>query len=272
MGDKSKIAWTDATWNPITGCTKISSACKNCYAEKMAKRLQKMGQPRYANGFKVTCHDDEKLLSQPSRWKKPRRIFPVSMGDIFHDEVPHSFLIKVYREMILADHHIFQVLTKRPQNMRDFLTWFQEKSSITPEEMKHVYHGVTVESSETLHRAELLSWVPSTVRFVSFEPWLFDDHSPLSLSGRMDRAMRLRHALNNIDWAIVGGESGPGARPSRLVDFRDLVDISREANCKIFVKQMGAVWAKRNNSKSRKGEIISEWPEDLQIQEVPWTS
>ncbi|MEA1946957.1 MAG: phage Gp37/Gp68 family protein, partial [Thermodesulfobacteriota bacterium] len=188
MGDKSKIEWTDTTWNPVTGCTKISPGCQNCYAERMSYRLQAMGQPNYADGFKVKTHKN--VLSLPLKWKKPRTIFVNSMSDLFHEDVPASFVSKVFEVMSRVTRHTFQVLTKRSENLRGLshsLPW--------PE---NVWTGVTVENCDYLHRIDDLRVTPARIKFVSFEP-LLGSIPDIDFTG--------------IDWIIVGGESGPGARP-----------------------------------------------------------
>ena len=164
MSLNSSIEWTDTTWNPVTGCTKISLGCKNCYAERMAKRLQAMGQKRYAKGFNVTLHDD--LLEKPLRWTKPRMVFVNSMSDLFHEAVPDDFIRRVFQTMVDAYQHIFQVLTKRAERVATIakqLSWPQ-----------NIWMGVTVESQDYLHRVEHLCEVPAQVRFLSLEPLLTD--------------------------------------------------------------------------------------------------
>lgn len=253
MADHSGISWTQATWNVVTGCTPISSGCKNCYSRTMTKRLQAMGQKKYAAGFdKVVCHDDEKLMAQPTKWKKPRRIFVNSMSDTFHEGVPFEFLDKVYKVMIDSPQHIFQVLTKRPKRMKAFLEARLAAKEVVPE---NLYHGVTVENNDNLWRLDVLNEVPSKVKFVSFEPLI-------GSVGEVD--------LDGIHWVIVGGESGPGARRMDPYWADCIMRDARRTGVKFFMKQCGSFWAKQIGSKSRKGEIMEEWPEGLRIQEVPW--
>jgi protein gp37 len=186
----SKIEWTESTWNPVTGCSKISEGCANCYAERMAYRLKAMGQKNYANGFDVTLHPY--ALSIPLKWKKPRTIFVNSMSDLFHNKVPISFIKQIFNIMSEAHWHQFQILTKRAERLADLsqsLTWPQ-----------NVWMGVTIENPSYLCRLEYLRNVPASVRFLSLEPLL-------SAMPKFD--------LSKIDWVIVGGESGPGARPIR---------------------------------------------------------
>ena len=212
---KTKIEWTEATWNPTTGCTKVSEGCRNCYAEKMAKRLQAMGTKRYRNGFQLTLHPD--LIDLPLRWKKPRKIFVNSMSDLFHQEVPDDFIRQVFRTMNQASHHIFQVLTKRPERvaaMAHRLNW-------TP----NIWMGTSVENMRVIERVAHLRQVPARVRFLSCEPLL----GPLKLN------------LDGIHWVIVGGESGPGARPMDGRWVREIRDQCIEAGVSFFFKQWGGV-------------------------------
>lgn len=212
MASSSSIEWTEATWNPVTGCSKVSPGCKYCYAERFAKRLQSMGNPRYHNGFKLTLHHD--LLESPLSWKSPKLIFVNSMSDLFHEEVPVSFIKDVFRTMEQASQHTFQILTKRSQRLLQIssvLTW-----------PSNVWVGVSVESKDYLWRAKLLSEVPASVRFVSCEPLL----GPIS--GQF---------LENINWVIVGGESGPGARPMNPQWAREIRAHCLEASVPFFFKQ-----------------------------------
>jgi protein gp37 len=214
MAQISSIEWTDATWNPVTGCTKISPGCKNCYAERMAKRLRSMGQPRYRDGFKLTLQPD--VVEQPLAWKKPRSIFVNSMSDLFHDEVPLSYLETVFRVMTEAHWHIFQILTKRSARLAelaDRITW-----------PSNVWMGVSVESEEYTYRIHDLSEIPAAVRFLSVEPLL----APIA-----------KLHLRNIDWVIVGGESGPRARPINPNWVRSIRDDCLAADVPFFFKQWG---------------------------------
>lgn len=223
MSTKSSIEWTESTWNPITGCSKISSGCKNCYAERMAKRLQAMGQANYTNGFEVTIHDQSLLL--PLTWKQPQTIFVNSMSDIFHDRVPIEFIRKIFAVMNQASWHTFQILTKRPERLlevNDELLW-----------PRNVWMGVTVESQEYVERIKLLKNCGAVIKFLSLEPLL-------SALPNLD--------LRNIDWVITGGESGPGARainPTWVVEIRDQCINS---DVPFFFKQWGGVRKKRTGS------------------------
>ena len=220
MADKSAIEWTEATWNPTTGCTKISLGCKNCYAERLALRLQAMGNPKYANGFQLTLHED--ALEIPLRWKKPRKIFVNSMSDLFHEEIPLDFIQRVFQTMQQAHWHIFQILTKRAERMAQLapqLPW-----------PPNVWMGVTVEEQRYTRRIDLLRTVPAAVRFLSLEPLL----GPLPNLN-----------LNGIHWVIVGGESGPGARPMKPEWVTDIRDQCQAAGVAFFFKQWGGVHKKR---------------------------
>jgi protein gp37 len=214
VGDNSAIEWTDATWNPVTGCTKVSPGCKHCYAERLALRLQAMGNPRYRRGFDVTLHEDQ--LDLPLRWKSPRRIFVNSMSDLFHDNVPESFIERAFEVMGRAHWHVFQVLTKRAERLRELaprLSW-----------APNVWQGVSVENSRYRDRIDALRAVPAAVRFLSIEPLL----GPLP-----------ELPLGGIGWVIVGGESGPGHRPPRAEWIRDIRDQCVTAGVAFFFKQWG---------------------------------
>ena len=221
MARVSAIEWTQDTWNPVTGCTKISEGCRHCYAERMARRLRAMGQPNYRNGFAVTCHPH--ALDLPLTWRKPRTIFVNSMSDLFHEQVPESFIRRIFAVMAQAHWHRFQILTKRAERLQRLapdLPW-----------PPNVWMGVTVENPECKNRVNVLRTVPASVRFISMEPLL----APL---GDLD--------LRGIDWVIVGGESGPGARPM-LEEW--VLDIKRQCDeqaVPFFFKQWGGVHKKKN--------------------------
>ncbi len=221
MATGSKIEWTDATWNPVTGCNKVSPGCKLCYAERLAKRLKATGMVKYRNGFAVTCHPD--ALGIPFRWRKPRTIFVNSMSDLFHPQVPDRFVYDVFDVMEQAHWHRYQVLTKRPERVAALnaeLPW--------PEQ---IWLGVSVESSRYLHRIELLRESGAAVKFLSLEPLL----GPLPELN-----------LDGIDWVIVGGESGPGARPMDADWARDIRDQCFVAEVPFYFKQWGGVFKKRH--------------------------
>jgi len=217
----SKIEWTEATWNPVTGCTKISEGCRYCYAERLAKRLKAMGNPNYANGFEVTLQPQ--MLNAPMGWKKHKMIFVNSMSDLFHKDVPASFIKKVFQVMFLADQHHYQVLTKRADRLAELapkLPW--------PE---HVWAGVTVENQEVADRIDRLREVPAKVRFLSLEPLL----GPLPNLN-----------FKGIDWVIVGGESGPGARPMREEWVHQIQTRCLAEGVPFFFKQWGGVNKKKS--------------------------
>jgi protein gp37 len=234
MAIKSPIEWTESTWNPVTGCTKISAGCLHCYAERMALRLKECGQRKYRNGFKLTLHP--KVLKEPLGWRKPQVIFTCSMSDLFHAEVPVEFIQKVFAVMREADWHQFQVLTKRAERLaelNDLLVW--------PD---NVWVGVTVEREDYLYRLDLLRRTNAKIKFASLEPLL----------GPMPE-MNLR----GIDWVIVGGESGPGARAMEADWVRDIREQCREAKVPFFFKQWGGVFKKRNG-RSLDGRTWEEVP------------
>jgi len=218
---KSAIEWTESTWNPVTGCTKISPGCKHCYAERMSIRLKAMGQPNYANGFRLTLH--EHVLELPLHWKRPQIVFVNSMSDLFHKRVSLEFILKVFDVMAQASHHRFQVLTKRSKRLLELspkLPW-----------PSNVWMGVSVENSDYLFRLDHLRQTDAHIKFVSFEPLLGPIHD-LDLEG--------------IDWVIVGGESGPKARPMDPDWVREIRDRCLSAKVPFFFKQWGGVIKKRN--------------------------
>ena len=214
MGENSAIEWTDATWNPVTGCTKVSPGCKNCYAERLALRLQAMGTRRYRDGFRVTLHPDQ--VSLPLRWREPRRIFVNSMSDLYHEDVPERFVRDVFDVMVRAQRHVFQILTKRAERLAALapsLPW-----------RPHIWQGVSIENAAYTRRIEYLRRVPAAVRFLSVEPLL----GPIP-----------ELPLEGIDWVIVGGESGPRHRPVDPRWVRDIRDQCVRAGVPFFFKQWG---------------------------------
>ena len=218
---QSKIEWTEATWNPVTGCTKISPGCKNCYAERMAKRLKAMGQRNYRNGFEVTLQPH--MLELPLKWKKPQTIFVNSMSDLFHPDVPLSYIKQVFDVMRRAHWHRFQVLTKRAERL--------EELSLRLEWTSNIWMGVSVESKKYVTRIDHLRRTGAHTKFLSLEPLL----GPLE---DLD--------LSNIDWAIVGGESGFGARPMPARWVTSIRDQCTAAEVAFFFKQWGGVQKKRH--------------------------
>ncbi|WP_289872085.1 phage Gp37/Gp68 family protein [uncultured Duncaniella sp.] len=238
---ESKIEWTDKTWNPITGCSKKSTGCLNCYAEVMSRRLKAMGQAKYSNGFKVTLH--EQCLDEPLTWRGAHNIFVCSMSDIFHEEVPFDFVDKMFDIIKRTPRHRYQILTKRAERMAEY---FATRS--IPE---NVWLGVTVEAQSSRFRIDRLRNLSASVKFLSCEP-LVEDLGEIDLTG--------------IDWVIVGGESGPKARPmqeSWALNIRRQVE---EQGARFFFKQWGTWGAdgiKRNkhaNGKLLNGEVIQEMP------------
>lgn len=237
MPTSSSIEWTDMTWNPVTGCSKVSQGCKNCYAARMARRLHAMGAERYRNGFNVTLHHD--LIDTPKRWRKPRRIFVNSMSDLFHEEVPLEFIQQVFETMQACSHHVFQVLTKRSERLQalsDALPW-----------PSNVWMGVSVEDARVLSRVSHLVNVPAKVRFLSCEP----------LIGPLEGLM-----LQGIDWVIVGGESGPGARPMSPDWVHDIRRKCDDAQVAFFFKQWGGIQKHRTGREinGQTYDAMPDWP------------
>jgi protein gp37 len=220
MATNSSIEWTESTWNPLTGCTKISPGCKHCYAERMAKRLKAMGQPNYAHGFQLTLH--ENALEKPLEWKKPQVVFVNSMSDLFHKDVPIEFILEVFDVMRRAHWHTFQVLTKRAERLEEVNTQIDWPDN--------VWMGVSVENSDYMFRIDHLRRTNAKTKFLSLEPLL----GPLPNLN-----------LNGIKWAIVGGESGPGARPVMQEWVTQIRDQCLVAKVPFFFKQWGGVHKKR---------------------------
>lgn len=234
MATRSHIEWTQMTWNPVTGCTKISQGCKHCYAERMAKRLRAMGAARYRNGFTVTMHED--LLETPLTWRAPRLVFVNSMSDLFHPDVPLEFIQSVFSTMERCPQHTFQALTKRSGRLlevADALPW-----------PANVWMGVSVENAAVVQRVTDLQQVPAAVRFLSVEPLV----GPI------------RHLpLEGIHWVIVGGESGPGARPMKLAWVERIHAQCQEANVPFFFKQWGGT-RKDLTGRELHGKTYNEMP------------
>ncbi|MGA1997713.1 MAG: phage Gp37/Gp68 family protein [Bryobacteraceae bacterium] len=237
MASNSNIEWTDATWNPVTGCSKISPGCKHCYAERLAVRLQAMGQRNYRNGFEVTLQPQ--MLELPLRWRSPKRIFVNSMSDLFHQDVPLSYIKDVFAVMRRAHWHQYQVLTKRSERLLELsprLGWAPQ-----------IWMGVSVENEDYLDRVDHLRRTGAHVKFLSLEPLL----GPL-------RKLKLR----GIDWVIVGGESGPRARPVDPAWVADIRDRCVSAGVAFFFKQWGGVQKKRTG-RELEGRTWDEMPEAL---------
>jgi len=232
MGLKSGIEWTESTWNPVTGCTKVSPGCTYCYAERMAERLQAMGQPNYVNGFRLTLQPH--MLELPLKWKKPQTIFVNSMSDLFHEDVPLAYIHGVFDVMARAHWHRFQVLTKRAERLEELspeLHWAQ-----------NIWMGVSVENERYRRRIDRLRATGAQIKFLSLEP-LLGPLPDLDLTG--------------IDWVIVGGESGSNARPMNSTWATDLRDQCRRANVPFFFKQWGG------KNKKQAGRVLEEqvWDE-----------
>jgi protein gp37 len=253
MGDRSAIQWTEATWNPTTGCDRISPGCDNCYALTLAARLKAMGQPKYqadgdqrtsGPGFRLTLHPD--ALDIPLRWRQGRHIFVNSMSDLFHPDVPVGFLADVLDVAHRTPQHTYQVLTKRSKRLAelaDQLDW-----------PPNVWIGVSIENDRYAFRARHLAEVPAEVRFLSCEP-LIGAVPSLDLGG--------------IDWMIVGGESGTNARPLDLAWVRDLREQCTESNVAFFVKQLGTGWSLAAGHGRSHGGEPEVWPADLRVRQMP---
>ncbi|OTO76550.1 MULTISPECIES: DUF5131 family protein [unclassified Enterococcus] len=232
--NESKIEWTDSTWNPVTGCTKVSIGCDNCYAERMAKRLSAMKNPRYINEFKTTMHED--LLDQPLKKKKPNMVFVCSMSDLFHKDVSDEFIRSVFKTMNKADWHTFQVLTKRPERLKNL------SQSLTFTD--NIWIGTSVEHERYFKRVDLLRSIPAKVKFLSCEPLLG------SLSGIN---------LDRINWVVVGGESGPKSRNMEIDWVREIRDVCKKNEVSFFFKQWGG-WNKKKNGRELDGRFYDQMP------------
>lgn len=300
----TSIEWTEATWNPVTGCDRVSPGCAHCYALTFAGRLKAMGQRRYQRdgdpktsgpGFGLTLHPDK--LEEPLRWRKPRMVFVNSMSDLFHEAVPDEYIARVFTAMMAAPQHTFQVLTKRPERMRDWFAacgdwegWVTHDG--TPPEraydgtgiivgsgarwpLRNVWLGVSIENRRFVHRADLLRQVPAAVRFISAEPLLGPLVPFLGWRSPRDRSHGREPELiwgdgyegdgldlADIDWLICGGESGPKHRPMKLEWARDLRDVCRDSGTAFFVKQLGG---------HKPGTELDDLPADLRIREFPQT-
>nr|WP_221374358.1 phage Gp37/Gp68 family protein [Actinoplanes polyasparticus] len=297
---ETAIEWTHRegtvgkTWNPTTGCDKISNGCDNCYALTMAKRLKGMGQAKYQNdgdprtsgpGFGLTVHPD--ALGDPLRWRKPATVFVNSMSDLFHARVPNDFLTRVFAVMAATPRHTYQVLTKQPERMARILADRNWRSEMFTREsvldlngpprdlptwpLGNVWLGTSIESDKYVRRADALRETPAAIRFISAEPLL----GPLP---SLD--------LTGIDWLILGGESGPGSRPLDLGWFRELIAMAEASNTAVFVKQLGSVWASKTpqvtvdewsvsasdspvSAVDKKGGDWQFWSPELRIREYP---
>lgn len=241
MSDGTAIEWTDATWNPVTGCTKITRGCDNCYAARFAERWRGIAGHPFENGFDLTLRPER--VGQPLRWKRPRMIFVNSMSDLFHKKVPRSFIDSVFDTMEAAHWHTFQVLTKRSSPMRNYLRgrYGDERGP------GHIWCGVSVEDADGVPRITHLRESPAGVRFLSVEPLI-------GAVGEMD--------LTGIDWVIAGGESGPGARPIHLEWVREVRDQCLAQNVAFFFKQWGGIRPK-SGGRELDGQEWNQFPETL---------
>lgn len=314
MSQNTGIQWTDATWNPIRGCSRVSEGCRNCYAERMAARFNGKGMPyeglairseiTTSKTFKSSSWTGEvrfieEHLEDPLHWKKPRRIFVNSMSDLFHEKVSDAVITTIFDVMNRSRRHTFQILTKRPKRMMEFLSEYppglKDSMKILRSQMPlpNVWLGVSVEDQKTAdERIPLLLQTPAAVRFISYEPAL----GPVTPRG-ITKGWCPTHDFPGgfchgpckddvrLDWVIVGGESGPGARPFYIQWARDIIGQCKEAGIPVFLKQLGAQPfdvckkehclepVRKHNSvfplKDRKGGDWSEWPEDLRVREFP---
>lgn len=238
MAERSAIEWTDATWNPVTGCTKITRGCDNCYAARFSERFRGVSGHPFETGFDLTLRPER--LDQPLKWRRPRMIFVNSMSDLFHKQVPSGFIDKVFETMEEADWHIFQVLTKRSSLMRDYLRrrYGGERGP------QHIWCGVSVEDAQAKNRITHLRAAHAGVRFLSIEPLI-------GAVGKVD--------LTGIDWVIAGGESGPGARPMHLEWVREIRNQCIEQEVAFFFKQWGGLRPK-SGGRELDGREWSEFP------------
>jgi protein gp37 len=247
MSDGSKIEWTDATWNCVTGCTKVSPGCDHCYAETFAERWRGTPGHHFENGFDVQIRPER--LRLPLTWRKPKRVFVNSMSDVFHEAVPDEFIDRMFAVMADTPQHTYQVLTKRHARMRSYLgrTW--------PDPLPNVWVGVSAEDQKWADiRVSALVETPAAVRFVSAEPLL----------GQVD----FRGLCQWLDWVIVGGESGPGARPMDLAWARWIAEQCADSDTACFVKQLGSGLGRQLGA-GPKGGDWDAWPDDLRIREFP---
>jgi protein gp37 len=320
------IEWSDAVWNPLAGCTRVSAGCQACYAERLAHRVAAMGHVKYHGltrkvGSEVRWTGEvrfvEEALDLPLRWKKPRRIFVNSMSDLFHEKVTDEWIDRIFRTMVVAQQHTYQILTKRPERMREYIVSHQPAVGAWPPSWIHL--GVSVENQETAdERIPLLLQTPAAVRFLSVEPllgpvdltpWLAheltpDDKLMLAFAGGARTTEDLQRMARRIDWIIVGGESGPGARPCDIAWIRSVVAQAKAAGVPVFVKQLGRwvlgdhagfrvnhwlmkdgrgyvppvigrfahvrpEWAVGFSTWDVKGGDPTDWPSDLRVREFP---
>lgn len=267
MMASSKIEWTDETWNPVSGCEKVSEGCRNCYAETIAHRF--WGSRPFRE---VRCHPER--LERPLHWKKPRRVFVNSMSDLFHEDVPDEFIDQVFAVMALTPQHSYQILTKRPERMLQYCQW----------PLPNCWTGVSIEDQVTADkRIPILLRTPAAVRWISAEPLLGPvDLTAITVGHENWNALDRREAMDAepgspntiLDWVVLGGESGPQARPCNVDWIRSLVQQCRSETIPVFVKQVGSrPWSGPGNHPMHitdpKGGDPSEWPTDLRVREWP---
>ena len=251
MGEISKIEWTDSTWNPVTGCNKISPGCKYCYAEVIAERYRGIPQHAYEQGFDLRLWPQR--LELPLKWKKPKRIFVNSMSDLFHPKVPDDFIDKVFETMTKASHHQFQVLTKRPERMSKYLKSHEKKLGSIAKKYPHIWLGASVETERYMKRAHIVATLPSSVRFLSCEPLL----GPLDLKEVLGKR-------KGVNWIIVGGESGPHSRPMKEEWVVKIRNQCRRAKIPFFFKQWGGV-NKKKAGRTLENQTWDEYPQDKRM-------
>ena len=297
MSAKSSIEWTDASWSPIVGCTRKSEGCRNCWSERFLARFGSIPGHKFEGISRFTPEGPrwtgtvrlaEDALDEPLSWRKPRRIFVCSTSDLFHEKVETEWLDRIFDVMRRARQHTFQVLTKRPENMLEYMKSRYHFPTVAPEikPLPNVWLGVSVEDQATAdERIPLLLQTPAAVRWVSYEPAL----GPVNFASHLHR--RINEHCNVLDWIVLGGESGPGARPFDIEWARAVVKQTRLTGTTVFVKQLGALphdgsacvgagsecepahgreqGDRRLVLKDKKGGDMAEWPEDLRVREYP---
>jgi protein gp37 len=253
MSGKSTIEWTDATWNPVTGCSKVSPGCAHCYAERLSLRFGQSTAPWTPANAEQNVVLHEERLRDPVSWRQPKMIFVNSMSDLYHELVPDTFIGRVFETMERASQHTYQILTKRPERMRE---WFGGEVGRRwgRKPLPQVWLGTSIENDRWVGRADALRATPAAVRFISAEP-LLGPLPSLNLAG--------------IDWLIVGGESGSNHRPMELDWARDIRDKCDQAGTAFFFKQLGSSLARAARSRDRKGVHPEDWPEDLRLRQMP---
>ncbi len=240
MASKSAIEWTDATWNPTTGCTKISEGCKNCYAEKFSKKLQKFKVKKYSQAFKFRIHKND--LEIPLHWKKPRNIFVNSMSDLFHEKTDLGFVAQCFEVMDKACQHNYQILTKRPKTMNTFVKSYEKL--LDKKIRNHIWLGTSVENKKTVFRIKELQKIQAPVKFISFEP-LIGSVGKINLTG--------------IDWVIIGGESGPDYRSVQADWINEIINQAEHQKIPIFFKQWGGKTPK-SGGRTINNRIYNDFP------------